>query len=95
VRSEGVITLASEGGRGGAPFDNEVNHSLRNWSRCVVELRRELSARKRKGAAGDSLEQYNTILSMVIGSEYPLAGTRRDSVQKARHELDWLPGHTL
>jgi hypothetical protein len=50
-------------------------------------LRTELTAGRREGETGDRLERCNAVLSMVIGGEYPLAGIRRDRVQKARNEL--------
>jgi hypothetical protein len=50
-------------------------------------LRAELIAERRSGKGDHCLDRCNAILSMVIGSEYPLAGIRRDRVQKARDEL--------
>jgi len=55
--------------------------------RCLVELRTELVAGWRDGAARDELDRCNAILSMIVGGEYPLAGIRRNRVQKARDEL--------
>ncbi|MBV9374962.1 MAG: hypothetical protein JO320_07905 [Alphaproteobacteria bacterium] len=54
---------------------------------CLVQLRSELTARRREDAPGRPLERCNAILSMVVGGEYPLAGIRRERLQKARDEL--------
>jgi hypothetical protein len=66
---------------------DKIYHDLAEAVRCLVQLRNELTARRREGEVGDRLDRCNTILSMVIGGEYPLAGVRRDRVQKARDEL--------
>ncbi|MBV8936945.1 MAG: hypothetical protein JO095_14220 [Alphaproteobacteria bacterium] len=55
--------------------------------RCLVQLRSELTAKRREDAPGGPLERCNAILSMVVGGEYPLAGIRRERLQKARDEL--------
>jgi hypothetical protein len=66
---------------------DQIYHDLAEVARCLVQLRTELTARRREGEAGDRLERCNAVLSMVIGGEYPLAGLRRDRLQKARNEL--------
>lgn len=66
---------------------DQIYHDLAEVLRCLVQLRTELTARRREGEPGDCLERCNAILSMVIGGEYPLAGLRRDRLQKARDEL--------
>jgi hypothetical protein len=66
---------------------DQIYHDLAEVLRCLVQLRTELTARRREGEPGDRLERCNAILSMVIGGEYPLAGLRRDRLQKARDEL--------
>jgi hypothetical protein len=71
---------------------DKIYHDLAEVVRCVVQLRTELTIRRRKGEPGDRLERCNAILSMVIGGEYPLAGIRRDRLQKAREELASLLG---
>jgi hypothetical protein len=47
---------------------------------------------RRQGELADRLERCNAVLSMVIGGEYPVAGIRRDRLQKARDELATLLG---
>ena len=66
---------------------DQIYHDLVELVRCLVQLRTELTARRRDGEPGDRLDRCNAVLSMVVGGEYPLAGTRRDRVQKARDEL--------
>jgi hypothetical protein len=44
-----------------------------------------LTKTRRESKPGDRLERCNAVLSMVIGSEYPLAGLRRDHLQKVRY----------
>jgi hypothetical protein len=66
---------------------DKIYHDLAEVVRCLVKLRAELTAARRKGEAADHLERCNAILSMVIGGEYPLAGLRRDRLRKARDEL--------
>jgi hypothetical protein len=69
-----------------------IYHDLAEVVRCLVRLRIELTAARREGEPGDRLERCNAILSMVIGCEYPLAGIRRDRLQRARVELASLIG---
>ena len=64
-----------------------IYHDLAEGVHCLVRWRTELSARRREGVPDDRLKRCNAILSMVIGGEYPLAGLRRDRLQKARNEL--------
>ena len=66
---------------------DKIYHDLAEAVRCLVQLRNELTAGRREGEPGDRLERCNAVLSMVIGGEYPLAGLRRDRLQKARDEL--------
>jgi hypothetical protein len=66
---------------------DKIYHDLAEVVRCLVELRTELTATRRKGESAGHLDRCNAILSMVIGGEYPLAGLRRDRLQKARDEL--------
>ena len=66
---------------------DKIYHDLAEVVRCLVHLRTELTAGRREGETGNRLERCNAVLSMVIGGEYPLAGIRRDRVQKARNEL--------
>jgi hypothetical protein len=51
---------------------DKTYHDLAEVVRCLVCCA-ESTATRREGAPGDSLERYNTVLSMVIGGEYPLA----------------------
>ena len=71
---------------------DQIYHDFAEVLRCLVQLRTELTARRRGGEPGDRMERCNAILSMVIGGEYPLAGLRRDRLQKARDELASLLG---
>ena len=66
---------------------DKIYHDLADVVRCLVQLRSELTATRLEGEPGDRLERCNAVLSMVIGGEYPLAGLRRDRLQKARDEL--------
>ena len=66
---------------------DKIYHDLAEVVRWLVQLRTELTAGQREGETGDRLERCNAVLSMVIGGEYPLAGIRRDRMQKARNEL--------
>jgi hypothetical protein len=72
---------------------DKIHHDLAEVVRCLVQLRTELTARRREGETGDRLERCNAVLSMVIGGEYPLAGIRRDRMQKARDQLALLLGN--
>ena len=65
----------------------KIYHDLADVVRCLVLLCTELTARRPEGEPGDRLDRCNAVLSMVIGGEYPLAGLRRDRLQKARDEL--------
>lgn len=67
-----------------------VYEDLTKALRSIVCLRQELIAELPNGATGDSLERCNTILSLVVGSEYPLSGLHRDRMQQARRELSFL-----
>ena len=71
---------------------NMIYHDLAEVVRCLVKPRIKLTAARRAGEPGDRLERCNAILSMVIGGEYPLAGIRRDRLQRARVELVSLTG---
>jgi hypothetical protein len=66
---------------------DKIYHDLAEVVRWLVKLRTVLTAARREGDPGDLLERCNAVLSMVIGGEYPLAGIRRDRLQKARDEL--------
>jgi hypothetical protein len=66
---------------------DKIYDDLAEAVRCLVRLRNELITEQRATARRDRLDRCNAVLSMVIGGEYPLAGVRRDRVQKARDEL--------
>lgn len=55
-------------------------------TRCTAELRDELIARLRHGDddAEPLLVQANSLLSELAAAEFPLAGFRRDRIEKAR-----------
>ena len=74
---------------------DKIYNDLAEAVRCLVRLRDELIAEQRAGASRGDLDRCNAILSMVIGSEYPLAGIRRDRVQQALQELSALCGGSL
>jgi hypothetical protein len=72
---------------------DKIYGDLANAVRCLVRLRDELIAERRRsgGAAGDGrLERVNAILSVVSGGEYPLEGVRRERIEQAREELTRL-----
>lgn len=71
---------------------DKVYDDLAEAVRCIVRLRRELATNRRNGEAGDSLERCNAVLSLVIGSEYPLAGIRHERMKQAREKLASLLG---
>lgn len=71
---------------------DKIYHDLAGVVRCLVQLRTEFIAKRREGEPGARLDRCNAILSMGIGCEYPLAGLRRDRLQKARDELATLLG---
>lgn len=66
---------------------DKIYDDLAEAVRCLVRLRDELITQQRAGRPCHGLERCNAILSMVVGGEYPLAGVRRERVQKARDEL--------
>jgi hypothetical protein len=66
---------------------DKIYDDLAEAVRCLVRLRNELITQQRAGGCHDRLDRCNAVLSMVVGSEYPLAGLRRERVQKARDEL--------
>ena len=66
---------------------DKIYDDLAEAVRCLVQLRDELMTEQRAEGRRDRLDRCNAILSMVVGGEYPLAGVRRERVQKAREEL--------
>jgi hypothetical protein len=82
---------------------DKIYGDLANAVRCLVRLRDELIAERRRTgrAAGpaprgsatrgpqtdDRLERVNALLSVVSGGEYPLEGIRRERIEQAREEL--------
>ena len=66
--------------------------SIGTWVLMSFEFVTELIAKRREGEPGARLDRCNASLSMIIGGEYPLAGLRRDRLQKARDELAMLLG---
>jgi hypothetical protein len=69
---------------------DKIYEDLAAAVRCLVQLRADLTAGWRDGGHSDRLDRCNAILSMLIGSEYPLAGMRRERIQNARDELNSL-----
>jgi hypothetical protein len=67
-----------------------VYDDLAEAVRCLVRLRAELVSEFRNGATGDSVERCNAIISLVIGSEYPLSGLHRSRIERARQEVALL-----
>jgi hypothetical protein len=55
-------------------------------TRCTAELRDELITRLRRGDedAEPLLAQANALLSELVSAEFPLAGFRRERIEKAR-----------
>ena len=63
---------------------DDLNEAVRH----LVRLRDLLIADGRGGVAvGDRLDRLNAILSIVVATEYPLEGVRRDRVARARQKL--------
>jgi hypothetical protein len=61
--------------------------------RCLVHFRDELIERGRAGgdaAIADRLRRANSLLSLVVGGEYPVIGLHRERLEKARDALDKL-----
>jgi hypothetical protein len=54
-------------------------------TRCTAAMRDELIARRRNGdeRAGELLIQANAVLSELVAAEFPLAGFRRERIEKA------------
>ena len=55
-------------------------------TRCTAALRDQLIARLRRGERGAEplLAQANALLSELVAAEFPLAGFRRERIEKAR-----------
>ena len=65
-----------------------VYDDLAEAVRHVVRLRDTLIAERRRGEPiDDRLDRVNTILSQMVGAEYPLDGMRRERVEKLRDQL--------
>ena len=62
------------------------NDPLAAATRCTAELRDQLIGRSRRGerSAETLLVQANALLSELCEAEFPLAGFRRDRIEKAR-----------
>lgn len=56
---------------------------------CLVQVRDGYIEQERSvpGCARDRLKRVNAILSMVVCSEYPVSGIRKENITKARDEL--------
>jgi hypothetical protein len=71
-----------------AEHPDKINDELNEAARCLVRTRDGLIDQRRQGENVQShLDQVNAILSVVVGSEYPLVGVRWDRVQEARNGL--------
>lgn len=62
------------------------NDPIAEATRCTAGLRDELIARARRGDAGAAqlLAQANALLSELVAAEFPVAGFRRERIEKAR-----------
>ena len=69
---------------------DKVYGDLADVVRALVQLRDHLVATQGQGANIERLVRCNTVLSLVIGAEYPLGGVRRDRIQQARDQLTAL-----
>jgi hypothetical protein len=72
-----------------------VYDDLANAVRHVVKLRDGLIAARRRGDGtvdrlAKQLGRVNTILSQMVGAEYPLDGIRRERIEKLRDQLTAL-----
>ena len=65
-------------------------------TRCTAALRDELIARLRRGDADAEplLVQANSLLSELAAAEFPIAGFRRDRIEKAREAYQRLYEHS-
>ncbi len=64
---------------------NKINDELNEAVRCLVHSRDNLINLRRQGQDVQAkLDQVNAVLSIVVGSEYPLVGIRWERVQAAR-----------
>jgi hypothetical protein len=66
-------------------------------TRCTAELRDELIARLRRGDSGAEqlLAQANALLSELVAAEFPVAGFRRERIEKAREAYRALVARRL
>lgn len=73
------------------------NDPIAEATRCTAELRDELIARARRGDAGAAqlLAQANALLSELVAAEFPVAGFRRERIEKAREAYRSLVGRRL
>jgi hypothetical protein len=71
---------------------NEVQESLEQALCCLVQMRDALigQARTTPSHIDPSLKHINAVLSMVVGTEYPVSGIRRDNIRQARTALTRL-----
>lgn len=71
-----------------AEHPDKINDELNEAARCLVRTRDGLIDQRRQGEDVQAqLDQINAILSVVVGSEYPLVGVRWQQVQAARDGL--------
>jgi hypothetical protein len=90
IRRRGGVALA----RLASALDESVadaKKDLAEAARQLTRLRNELIGSRRAGQqVGDELDRINSILSAVVGQEYPLGGLRRQCVADARTALERL-----
>ena len=69
---------------------DHVHDEIARATRCIVHVRDELIAARRAGDAryGDLLGHVNSLLSVLIAGEFPLAGVRWERMKRARDEYE-------
>lgn len=70
---------------------DHVHDEIAGATRCIVQVRDALIAARRRGAPageGELLGHVNSLLSVLIAAEFPLAGVRWQRVKQARDEYE-------
>lgn len=66
----------------------KVYQEIDDATRCLVMVRNCLISQKRKGVAVEgTLAKVNSLMSMLVGGEYPLVGVRKERVVAVREGL--------
>lgn len=70
---------------------DHVHDELAGATRCIVHVRDALIEARRRGepaGEGELLGHVNSLLSVLIAAEFPLAGVRWQRVKQARDEYE-------